>query len=1573
MFKRATLLLTTFLPLFLLISCSDDSPPKDFQINHSVEFELMEVFTGFGALEDAWDNIDPKGFNERMERAINSNIDEFEIYAYSFRDIIEDPEQPFQKLVNTDVKGTVEHLVDTKNRFYSKENIDSFHHKTGEDYAEDFYSFLDNVTDSGIEVPDGYFNLMNKKVISYMLDSIPMDNEDLRKDWLNDKMDELIEDILDDDFNEDFIDLSKTLSKLLIRTDYSMWIDSDKRPLNYVEINPATHTDLELGNAAKGTSLLAMWLNSIVRNSETREFTHLAIQELANVLGLDTHAQTSKKLRDLICNIEDHFTKGGEVYENNPIYHRDDNLIYSDAQLEESIRETFPHLMQLFIRSDRPDSMLTDKYGQKVYPLKVFVENLKKIKWDPNKTDIEKSINDFVSYDIFGRDRKTDPDAYHTSLLEHLLFFALVAGNFGFTDGGNTGEITDPSHANYNHGHGYAATGATLNDSLFAMNTNKTMGLGMYELSLKPDDKNHIYRSRKPFNTATKDDYRFYFDQNYPIGLFLGGNPGDMGAPDGGINPKHENGDPVLNAYRPYCATGIKDDNVAMNVLSASVRIAWEADGPFYHAPENAPTIYMNDDGKMYNVYYTPAGRVYAYVHKPVDGSDNWEYHYPANDKQAFEDNAYFIGYIQKDIPKTHALFLSDVNLANGKNLGFGNHTLRIQIGDKDNPEIDASVPFPFKFGKYYQQEIVDAINNAVEETVCFAYNVGGKKYIQIKSSNGPIVLSNAIGNPICGLLRACVKQAETVEINANAFTFNDDMSVKISIDDEPEQTVTFSAPHLKLWSIEKIGNSLLNSNVSDHVTVFKNGFIIDGTSNDPEVAKVKIENLPGSNANCVEMFFGGNDDITISRLMRYDRYKTLFRTDYYMSRLSLSSVNDEYYSITRDINGNLKIVNLGADGDAKCLVVEHIMDRTDPVRACSSPEEALFKNYQWFYAERKHVLILPLYLTVPEDVPIVGPLLGGTHLGVVYQVIETNGFGAFMNVRKFTGNHVWVKKGSAGRSDIPGDFRIEVIAGIAPLLDLAFSGDMIYNDTIDSGAAFSAIMASCSTTLYRLSFPRAPKIVHGYDVNGNEISDYLLGPREFEVGDAIWEDRNSILTLLMAFFGGLHDYTQLDGYESKKSGIKQVIDLIPILIKPLWHYQKATGAFPRKVFCPRIIDDNYFLESSANFYNNNNPLEDWYGSDYERRYFLPAMAKTLVNMLIDKDITNPEERNNGILFELTDTKFITNMLNILLSDTNNSEILYSALEQIVSSIKVTKGEYTKITEGKTSEDSYYQNEGSYKEISFPNWMFATGVEETKDVYGKFTEFTDVRSEDLILDEVLDIIIGHDEIDSENSGYGLADYPDDKFYDEDWLDFNDDIEVLSNLFHEDSKYCITQNLLDMSDRVMGKDRPYTADEISGLLYSSGKLFSYYDTQEKRWVHQGEDGFNDIYNMIRLRLPEIHDIIIKDEVTQPGTDNEPDKATIPGDNYYSHLVILSNIFDEDGLAEFLLNTVTVPWSWEKIVYDLEDFLGSEIIVDPDSPLWPTLADLLSDMGKAAGEAKNEIDMGDLYEEYGFQVN
>ncbi len=1549
------IILSIVIATFIFSACSKDEIPNDFQTNHSVEFELMEIFNGHGAVEDAWNSIDPEGLNERLERAINNNLSEFEIYSLCFADILEDPDQTVPELVRTDLKNTFSYLLDTKTRYQPKYQIGSFYNKSGDVYADGFYSFMDNMTGDGIEVPDSYFNIMAKKPIDYLLDSIPEDGRGgIRKAWLNEEMDDIIEDLLGNEFQDDFIDLSKTLSKLLMRTDYPMWIDEDQIPLNHDEIDPEIHINLDLGNAVKGTPEIIMWLNRIIRDDDTRANLHAAVQELSNIFDPDPESGVAEKFRDLLCNIEDHLTKGGTEYESNPIYHTRNEEIYSDAELGEVIREVFPHVMQLLMRSDRSNSMIADKNGEKIYPLKKMLDNLKALQWDPEETDIERSINHLTRYDIFGRNRETDPDAYHTSHLEHFLFFASVSSNMGYDDGGITGEITDITNANFSHGHGEFVGSATLNDSLYAMKTSETLGFGMYDLSFKSEDKNHLYRCRKPFNIANKEDYRFYFDQNYKIGLFLGGTPGDMGSPEGGISLKDESGEPILNSYRAYCPTGFMDDNIALNTVTGAIRCCWTAEGPFYYASSNAPTIFMPDDGKTYNVYYSPTGTVYAYVHKPDNGSDNWEYYYPVDGDQAYEDHVYFAGRPRKKM--THALFISNVDLTNGVTTGIIKRKIKIQMGNPEDPDIDVEVSFTLN--KYYQSDVVNKINEAVGETVCFPYNMEGKKYVQIMSPYGPMTIINEVMNPIAELLVSDSKIDASHQVAVNSFTVTGKSFVGIQIDDETEEMISFHDEELNLWSVEKITNVLLSSDIARYVTPYRKAIIIKGESSDPNVAGVKIVNIPGSSVNGVETFFGGNGNILLCRLMREERYKTVFQTDFYMGRLNEFGTN-KYYSIGRDHKGNMEIVDI-QDGMARSVVLEQFISEIDPVRACTSPEEALLKNYQWFFAERKFIMVIPLHLSIP--------IVGGD-LGIVYQVIETNGYAGFMNVRKFKDNHVWVKKGTDGDSDIPGDFRVEVVANTIPVVDLILTGDMIYNDIIDYGAAFTGILAACSPSLYRLGFPAAPKINHGIDANGNMISDYLLGPREFEVGDEIWENRNGVLTLLIALLGGLHDRTQLDGYNPQSAGVKQVIEMLPVLIQPLLYYQKDTGDFPRKAYKPRLIDGHYYLKSSADLYNNANPIETWYGSEDERRYFLPAVEKTLVNMLIDSDVAKPSKRNNGVLSLLTETKTLTHLLKVLLSDVSDSVELFYAIEQIASAIKFSKGEFTKINEGVLSDQTAYQSIGSSKNIKFPDWMFAKGIESTRDIYGAYTEFNNVRTEDLILDEALDSIIGHDEIDESHSGYGLASYPDDRLYDEDWEEFNDAIDIFSHLLHQESEFTITQSFLDMLDRTLGKDRPYTSDEITGLQYSLGKLFAYYDSDANRWVFQGEDEFNNLYNILRLRLPVIHEIISLKEQDFISSEIEYQ----PGDNYYAQLVIMSNVLMQDGLVEFLLNTVTVPWSWDKIFFDLDRFLESDLIILPDSPLWPTLANLLEDMGKAAGDAEGGVLLDGLYEEYGFQIN
>jgi hypothetical protein len=269
--------------------------------------------------------------------------------------------------------------------------------------------------------------------------------------------------------------------------------------------------------------------------------------------------------------------------------------------------------------------------------------------------------------------------------------------------------------------------------------------------------------------------------------------------------------------------------------------------------------------------------------------------------------------------------------------------------------------------------------------------------------------------------------------------------------------------------------------------------------------------------------------------------------------------------------------------------------------------------------------------------------------------------------------------------------------------------------------------------------------------------------------------------------------------------------------------------------------------------------------------------------------------------------------------------------------------------------------------------MFAVGVEETRDAYGAYTEYADARDEDIILDDILDFIIGHDAVGQNHEGYGLADYPDDKPTDADWQDFNDSVDTVCDLLHIDSPHSITPNLLHMMDRIFGRTRLYTSDEINGLLYVLGEIFGYYDTGLNRWVHQGEENHRDIYNMFTLRIPDMYDVVIRNEVENPAAAGGPPDFYGYGDRHYAQLMFLKNVTAPDGLNQFLLNTVTVTQNWEEIFSDLDRFLRGYDISHPESQLWPTLADMLRDMGKAVGEMNNSDLLDETLDEYGFQVN
>jgi hypothetical protein len=207
-----------------------------------------------------------------------------------------------------------------------------------------------------------------------------------------------------------------------------------------------------------------------------------------------------------------------------------------------------------------------------------------------------------------------------------------------------------------------------------------------------------------------------------------------------------------------------------------------------------------------------------------------------------------------------------------------------------------------------------------------------------------------------------------------------------------------------------------------------------------------------------------------------------------------------------------------------------------------------------------------------------------------------------------------------------------------------------------------------------------------------------------------------------------------------------------------------------------------------------------------------------------------------------------------------------------------------------------------------------------------------------------------------------------------WEDFADNVDTLADLLHESSPYCISTNLLDAIERVFARQAAYTSEEIYGMLYATGKVFGRYESPPGRWIYQGEEqNFQDIYNMLAMRMPVMNSAVIASESQNPVALGGPPGHYGLGEHYYSQLVLMSKMNDPGGLMEYIFNTMTAPQGWDVIMQDLNRFMHGYDISNANSELWPTLAELLQDMGSAVGRS-NESDVIDtIMEDYGFQVN
>ena len=365
--------------------------------------------------------------------------------------------------------------------------------------------------------------------------------------------------------------------------------------------------------------------------------------------NLNTVVSDPEIFKRLVWNLSNYFTTNGSVYGtlstgntsvNSNIYNTDNpNVLYSNVELGENLRQILAGSSGLFLRNDRRASMVwRDGTTDNTYPLATLLSNVKKIYADWDNAPIKESIYDLLRYDAYGRDRKTDVNAYQASLLEHLLYVGAVSGNIGYAHLANGNEIagSDDNTIEGNmrrHGHGESLGYMTLNDSLFALGASRdgTLGadLGTYELAFDGSGvnkgKDRVFRRSTYFANGSRDSYKFQFDWNYPVLQFLSGAcVGDAGiSTEGSLHGGNDDGGLGVNQYIPYSANGTFMRDLSSWSFGWVIRTCWEGEGPYY------TTQGATQEGNVYT-YYRPDGSIYANVTKTDPGIPaTWTYEYP--------------------------------------------------------------------------------------------------------------------------------------------------------------------------------------------------------------------------------------------------------------------------------------------------------------------------------------------------------------------------------------------------------------------------------------------------------------------------------------------------------------------------------------------------------------------------------------------------------------------------------------------------------------------------------------------------------------------------------------------------------------------------------------------------------------------------------------------------------------------------------------------------------------------------------------------------------------------------------
>jgi hypothetical protein len=995
-------------------------------------------------------------------------------------------------------------------------------------------------------------------------------------------------------------DLADIAAQPLVMGDYPMYVTEGATPAQDTLITDYSAmtggVDSGLGNMSQGLRDLMYGIITLF-NGETvdRAFMYKQLDSLYNSLN------DPETINMLVWNMSNYFTAGGSYYgaaedtSNTEVYPSDMKLrystnsanLYSNAEFRETMRETLAAMSGLLMRDDRRSSdTWYDGTTSKEYPLASFLKNVKKlyINWD--NAQIKESIYDMIRYDMYGRDRRTNINAFATSMLEHLLFLNAVAGNFGYEckkDSNEVGVNNSPGDGYYtvsqsSYGHGKHTGYLTLNDALFSIQLRyePTIALLTYEIAFdaaehpndvpinSPYGDKMIYRGTNQFDLTELNDYQFTISANYPVLKCLNGpSAGDYGVPDGG-GP----GATATDAYTPYSANGKGMMDLASWSFGHVIRACWEGEGPYY----STQGAQQNEDGTF--TYYRPDGTVYAKVDK-TDPS-NPIYTYPVSSdydkedpkkpgqrwnryKESWNTDYYIIKtkYINGDsgIPEPpneeHYWVPRDV-AGERKATSVGMFNQFKGTTTAGSTFITVNNKFLISVGS----SVSDSNGYIPAGTTVSSTGGTNNFYITISSpatGSGDTMLtfipkhcmanlkgnitSGSGGNTIIAGLQSTSSLNPGMEVKGTGIPAN---TVISSVDSSSQITISQSAPS------------------ADNVILT---FYLPKITGITTSGSKQITGMSGTSSLGTDMIVIGANIPANSHIESIDS----------KTQITISQ------AATNTSTGPIDLA-FAFDSSASRTYDEIIREKSAD-RECSSFEEALFRNFQWVMNEKKMVLIVPLYLALRQ------PVTSFTAESAAYQIIEGNGITGLSTARRYRGNGVWAKANFGNSSDascrydqtsrIPGDYRMTVIAsptlcgmaGWTPSVTPLIGDAKIYNSldskgTIGRGSATPGIIAHNIYALSRLGFPRSNNVTSGTD-----YKHCLLGSQKVDNDDAggtdlgflttnpVWSKRNSLLPMLIALMAPLREKSYYESATVYNNALAKMLEGLKFLIKPMVYY----------------------------------------------------------------------------------------------------------------------------------------------------------------------------------------------------------------------------------------------------------------------------------------------------------------------------------------------------------------------------------------------------------------------------------